>query len=77
MLIIDAQLWKLTCNGCEIDKVIGPGPYKFEGTSLERDSDDAESAWKSNRSKTVRPKRKYRTGDAMWRRRRPKTSVVS
>ena len=37
---------------------------------------DAESASKSNRSKTVRPKRKYRAGDTLWRR-RPKTSVVS
>ena len=46
------------------------------GTSLGRDSGDAESASNSNRSKTVRPKRKYRAGDAMWRR-RPKTSVVS
>ena len=46
------------------------------GTSLGRDSGDAESALKSNRSKTVRPKRKYRAGDAVWRR-RPKTSVVS
>jgi hypothetical protein len=46
------------------------------GTSLGRDSGDAESASKSNRSKTVRPKRKYRAGDAVWRR-RPKTSVVS
>ena len=46
------------------------------GTSLGRVSGDAESASKSNRSKTVRPKRKYRAGDAMWWR-RPKTSVVS
>jgi hypothetical protein len=44
MLIIDVRLWKLTCNGCEIDKVIGPGPYKFGGASLGRDSGDAESA---------------------------------
>ena len=67
---------KLTCNGYKFDKVIGLGPYKFGGTSLGRDSGDAESASKSNRSKTVRPKRKNRAGDAMWRR-RPKTSVVS
>ena len=35
---------ELTCNGCGIDMVIGLGPYMFGGTSLGRDSGDAESA---------------------------------
>ena len=38
------SIMELTCNGCEIDMVIGLGPYMSGGTSLGRDSGDAESA---------------------------------
>ena len=60
------RLWKLTCNGYGFDKAIGLGRISSAGTSLGRDSGDAESASNSNRSKTGRPKKDRYHGIAWY-----------